>query len=108
MGDIEVFSRPAPAPAAEPAPFNAFAAAPAYDEPEDDSGLISPPAASQAASAFSQLSRTVSMPSEGRTLEDVVREMLRPMLKEWLDSNLSSIVETAVQAEVERISRRRF
>jgi DNA-directed RNA polymerase subunit beta' len=46
---------------------------------------------------------------EGRTLEDVVRELLRPMLKDWLDRNLSGIVETAVQAEVERISRlRRF
>jgi cell pole-organizing protein PopZ len=109
MGDIEVFPRAAPPPRApepEPAPFNAFAADNAFDEADD--GLISPPAASQAASAFSQLSRTVSMPSEGRTLEDVVREMLRPMLKDWLDNNLSSIVETAVQAEVERISRRRF
>jgi len=108
MGDLEVFSPSAPrAYEPEPEPTPAFSAAAAFDEPEEES-LIGRPAASQAASAFSQLSRTVSMPSEGRTLEDVVREMLRPMLKEWLDTNLSSIVETAVEAEVERISRRRF
>lgn len=104
LGDIEVFPRSQPEPEPEPAP--AFSA-PVFEDPEEDS-LISPPAASQAASAFSQLSRTVSMPSEGRSLEDVVREMLRPMLKDWLDTHLSGIVETAVQAEVERISRRRF
>jgi cell pole-organizing protein PopZ len=45
------------------------------------------------------------MPAEGRTLEDVVRELLRPLLKQWLDDNLPGIVETAVQAEVERIAR---
>jgi cell pole-organizing protein PopZ len=69
--------------------------------------LISSPTAEAASSAFSQLSRTLAMPAEERTLEDVVRELLRPMLKEWLDKNLSGIVETAVQAEVERISRQR-
>ena len=46
------------------------------------------------------------MPKEGRTLEDLVREMLKPILRDWLDQNLSSIVEARVQAEVERISRR--
>ena len=47
------------------------------------------------------------MPVEGRTLEDVVREMLRPMLQQWLDDNLPGIVQQAVDAEVERISRGR-
>ena len=74
----------------------------------DDGGLTAPPTADQAASMFGQLSRTLAMPAEGRTLEDVVRELLRPMLKQWLDQNLPSIVETAVQSEVERISRRRM
>jgi len=36
-----------------------------------------------------------------------VREMMRPMLKKWLDDNLPAIVEEKVQAEVERIARRR-
>jgi cell pole-organizing protein PopZ len=97
LGDLDVFSR-APSPPPRPAP------APA---PEPDDGLISAPAADLAASAFGQLSRSLAMPAEGRTLEDVVRELMRPMLKDWLDRNLSGIVETAVQAEVERISRQR-
>lgn len=39
------------------------------------------------------------------TIEGVVREMLRPMLKEWLDDNLPAIVEKQVEAEVQRIAR---
>jgi cell pole-organizing protein PopZ len=96
VGDIEVFPRAAPAP--RPA---------APVEESGDEGLLAPPAADHAASMFGQLSRTLAMPAEHRTLEDVVRELLRPMLKDWLDRNLTSVVETAVQAEVERISRLR-
>jgi cell pole-organizing protein PopZ len=47
------------------------------------------------------------MPAEGRTLEDVVRELLRPLLKAWLDEHLPGIVQAAVAEEVERVSRRR-
>ena len=47
------------------------------------------------------------MPAEGRTLEDVVRELLRPMLKQWLDDNLPQIVQATVDQEVERIARGR-
>ena len=42
-----------------------------------------------------------------RTLEDFVREMLRPMLKTWLDDNLPAMVERLVRAEIERVSRGR-
>ena len=38
-------------------------------------------------------------------LEDVVRETLHPMLKSWLDENLSSLVERMVQAEIQRVAR---
>jgi cell pole-organizing protein PopZ len=112
LGDIEVSARePEVDPdsdfgAAAEAPFAGFAASAFDDEAEEDDGLTSPPVASLAASAFGQLSRTIAMPAEGRTLEDVVRELLRPLLKDWLDTHLPGIVETAVQAEVERISRR--
>ena len=41
------------------------------------------------------------------TLEDVVRETLRPMLKSWLDENLPRVVELMVQAEIERVTRGR-
>jgi cell pole-organizing protein PopZ len=99
LGDLDVFSRPEPKP--EPRPAYAPVSL------DEDDGLTGAPTADHAASMFGQLSRTLAMPAEGRTLEDVVRELLRPMLKQWLDTNLPSIVETAVQAEVERISRRR-
>ena len=42
-----------------------------------------------------------------RTLEDLVREMLRPLLKGWLDDNLPGIVERIVRQEIERVSRGR-
>jgi cell pole-organizing protein PopZ len=41
-----------------------------------------------------------------RTIEDVVRELLRPMLKSWLDDNLPAMVERLVRSEIERVSRR--
>ena len=60
-----------------------------------------------AASAFSQLSASIAMPAAGRTLEDLTRELLRPLLKAWLDEHLPRIVEAQVAVEVERISRTR-
>ncbi len=43
------------------------------------------------------------MTGEAATLQDLVREMLRPMLKAWLDDNLPGIVERLVQAEIDRM-----
>ena len=57
-------------------------------------------------SAFNALAQTVLV-HNARTLEDLVREMLRPLLKSWLDDNLPSMVERLVRAEIERVSRGR-
>ena len=57
-------------------------------------------------SAFNTLAQTVLV-QNARTLEDLVREMLRPMLKTWLDDNLPGMVERLVRAEIERVSRGR-
>ena len=54
--------------------------------------------------AFDRLAHTV-LSSNARTLEDLVREMLRPMLKNWLDDNLPTMVERLVRAEIERVAR---
>jgi cell pole-organizing protein PopZ len=54
--------------------------------------------------AFNMLAHTV-LSSNARTLEDLVREMLRPMLKNWLDDNLPTIVERLIRAEIERVAR---
>ena len=55
-------------------------------------------------SAFNSLANTV-LSNNARTLEDLVKEMLRPMLKSWLDDNLPGLVERIVKAEIERVSR---
>ncbi|THD58093.1 DUF2497 domain-containing protein [Phenylobacterium sp.] len=91
-GDLDVFPQ---------------AAAPAEPEPRPIEALVSERAASAAASSFGALSAAIAMPQAGRTLEDVVRELLRPLLQQWLDENLPGIVQQAVQAEVERIARGR-
>jgi hypothetical protein len=67
-------------------------------------------AASAAAKAFQSLSQQVRISARsegGATLEDMVVEMIRPMLKQWLDQNLAKIVEEKVEAEVQRVARMR-
>lgn len=66
--------------------------------------LLSSAASAAVDSAFSNLAQKVLV-QESRTIEDLVREMLRPMLKSWLDDNLPGLVERLVRAEIERVSR---
>jgi uncharacterized protein len=73
---------------------------------EDRGRLISSQASAAVDSAFNALAQTVLV-QNARTLEDLVREMLRPMLKTWLDDNLPGLVERLVRAEIERVSRGR-
>jgi uncharacterized protein len=70
----------------------------------NDRTLISNATAQAVDSAFNALAHTV-LGQNARTLEDLVKEMLRPMLKSWLDDNLPSLVERIVRAEIERVSR---
>jgi len=122
IGDLDVFPRedaaPAPAPEPEyspppPAAYEPPAPAPAPEPASaragasDDDGLVSRSSAESAAASFASLSQSLMMPKEGRSLEDIVREMMKPMLKEWLDQNLPAIVQRTVQEEVERIARSR-
>ena len=95
-GDVDVYA-PEP-PRHEPVRYSA---------PVDDEPLIATHTADTAASAFGRLAQSVAMPHSGHSLEDVVRELLRPMLKAWLDEHLPAIVQARVDAEVERISRTR-
>lgn len=100
---------PAPPPAAQPTPAPVFTPQPVVTPMSESkpatSGLLSEPAAAEVGSAFSRLTRNVPLPAAGRSLEDLVQEMMRPMLKDWLDQHLPKIVEAKVQAEVERLSR---
>lgn len=95
IGDIEAYE-PAPAPKPEPKPYKA--------EPKMDA-LVSERTETHAASAFGSLSSALLVPHSDRTLEDVTRDLLRPLLQQWLDAHLPAIVEEQVRIEVERIAR---
>jgi cell pole-organizing protein PopZ len=75
-------------------------------EPFPDRPLLSPRTTAAVDMAFNSLAHTVLV-QNSRTLEDLVREMLKPMLKAWLDDNLPNMVERLVRAEIERVSRGR-
>jgi cell pole-organizing protein PopZ len=109
---------PAFAPPPPPAPEPVKAAAPPPPS-APEKPLVSEPTAKDAAAALSGLANTVQIErlaaaphtstfigNSARTLEDMVIELMRPLLKEWLDANLPGTVERLVQKEIERISRR--
>jgi uncharacterized protein len=70
------------------------------------SQLLSRSTSAAVDSAFSTLAQT-ALPQNARSLEDLVREMLRPLLKAWLDENLPGMVERLVRSEIERVARGR-
>lgn len=86
--DLEFSESPPPAPNAKEPP------------------VLSGTTAKAVESAFNSLAATV-LTNNARTLEDLVKEMLRPMLKSWLDDNLPTLVERIVKAEIERVARGR-
>src|SRR6202521_5797752 len=108
---------PAPTPAAAPKPTPLSAT---RDEPQkskpmsakftpppsiiDDPALMSPAATAAASAAFNSLASTI-LSKDQRTLEDLMREMMKPMLRSWLDDNLPGLVERLVRSEIERVSR---
>ncbi len=90
--DVEFMEKPAAPP---PAPPPAVAAGPS---------LISVETHAAVGAAFGSLANTM-LSGNGRTIDDLVKDMLRPMLKNWLDDNLPQLVERLVRAEIERVSR---
>jgi len=76
--------------------------------------LLSTGTASTTTGAFAKLSKAFRpTPVEesvadgaGRTVEQFIEDMARPMLKEWLDENMPAIVERLVQKEIQKIARR--
>src|SRR5689334_6269976 len=77
-----------------------------HEQTGPDRHLLSSRTTAAVDSAFNALAHTVLV-QNSRTLDDLVREMLRPMLKAWLDDNLPNMVERMVRAEIERVSRGR-
>jgi cell pole-organizing protein PopZ len=120
-GEAEALDQPEPEPepesiAVEEAP--ALASAPVAPQPEprapgafdtDADALLSATTEAATRHALASLSRMVVKPEDpaaDNTLEGLVRDMLRPMLKDWLDANLPGIVQATVDREVARISGR--
>jgi hypothetical protein len=99
---------PAPPPVTPPPAPAASAPLPAADPDR----LIAPEAEAATASSVGSLLRTLDSTRQasatllyrgGPTLEDMVREEMRPILKQWLDANLPPMVERLVRAEIERL-----
>jgi len=119
--ETPAFEAAEPEPQAEPMTFEIEAPEPEPEPVVETPSFVEEPApmvsssltddkiADAAAGSLSKLLSKVEFGEEAggnNTIEGLVREMLRPMLKEWLDENLSSIVDRHVEAEVKRISRR--
>jgi len=68
--------------------------------------LISNETSASVSGAFDLLSASLK-PSQPQTVDDLMKEMLRPMLKAWLNDNLPSLVERLVRDEIERVTRSR-
>ena len=74
--------------------------------PMPEPAIMSSSTAAAVDSAFNALAHTVLV-QNAKTLEDLVKEMLRPMLQHWLDNNLPTLVERLVRQEIERVARGR-
>lgn len=116
-GDIDFLEHAEPEPAPQivapppqafvPPPMPAFAQhepSHASAAPFDMAQLLSDQTSSAVNNAFGHLAHTV-LSNNARTLEDLVKDMLKPMLKTWLDDNLPTMVERLVRAEIERVAR---
>lgn len=91
----------------EESPPETYSEPPRMQSPERSQRVLMSSATSAAVdSAFNTLAHTVLV-HNARTLEDLVKEMLQPLLKSWLDDNLPGLVERLVRAEIERVSRGR-
>ena len=104
----------APRPQPQPAPQRAAAVSPparpvasaAHERSPTGKPLLSPVSGAAVAGSFEQLNQ--SMISGGlRTVDTLVEDLLRPMLRDWLDDNLPPLVERLVRQEIERVSRGR-
>jgi cell pole-organizing protein PopZ len=95
---------------AQAAPESGYRKAPNYaSNVQAPDGLMGEKAASAIASTVGTLvrnittERAVAVSRGGITIEEIVREEIKPMLKAWLDSYLPSLVERIVRAEIERV-----
>lgn len=79
-------------------------------EPESDDSLLTDHAAHAALQGFARLASRTPVERQshlaGITLEDIVRDLMRPMLRDWLDQNLPPLIEKLVAKELQRLARK--
>lgn len=101
-----VFARPAPM--ASPRPSGSVARVAPMPDPrlsvDIADRLLEPATRAAVQSNFAKLSGVTQVPG-GQTIDGMMRDMLRPMLKAWLDEHLPAVVERMVEKEIARISR---
>lgn len=97
-------SQPAAAPAFAEEPYRPEAPAAHAPQPSSPAALVSAAVGAQVASSFGALAEAVEA-GPRRSFDDIAKEMLRPMLQEWLDDNLPTLVERLVREEIERVAR---
>lgn len=68
--------------------------------------LISPVVGARVAASFGNLNHAVTN-GPSRSFDDIAEDMLRPMLQQWMDDNLPTLVERLVREEIERVARGR-
>jgi cell pole-organizing protein PopZ len=120
----EVADEPAPyaAPEPEPEPYRPAPPPPPAPRPrkpeapvafDADEPLVSASPAAASSAAFAEVTARLRERRSGEmflgngavTLEEIVRELLKPMLREWLDANLPPLVERLVHEEIKRLAR---
>jgi cell pole-organizing protein PopZ len=103
--DIEIFEEELTTRAALPVASVAEADyAAASEEPKARPAIVSEHTGRQVAAAFGELSEAFATRSK-KTFDDMAEQMLRPMLQDWLDNNLPTLVERLVREEIERVAR---
>ncbi len=109
----EVVSKPARNPDPEPRRVEVDLRDPdpvsSPDDDEEDSALLTDSAANAALAGFARLASRAPIDRTGTglvTIEDIVRELMKPMLREWLDIHLPPLIEKVVQKELQKVARR--
>ena len=107
---VEEEAAPEPEPEPEPEPVEEEIEVEMQDTapppPSDADSVLTDNAEAAAYDAFSELAKKTAVEHGGITVEEIVRTELRPLLRDWLDSHLPSIIERLVQEELERVAKR--
>jgi cell pole-organizing protein PopZ len=102
--EAEEAEHPEPKEAVAAAPETASDASAKTEEPQGGGQLVSLQTGEKVAAAFNELDAAIAA-GQQRSFDEIAEEMLRPMLTQWLDDNLPTLVERLVREEIERVSR---